>query len=142
MPVIDISLSEGLYSSQQKSSLAQQLTQCLLKCDVTRDNPKAPAINWCYIHELPDAHIFVAGVAQKKPHYRIDISIMQGAMSEAVKQQVVADMTEVMLAMEGQKVNPLNASRVWILFHEITEGNWAAAGHIYRLADLMKYLKG
>ena len=141
MPIIDLTLSEGLFSQPQKSSLAEQLTQCLLKCDVTRDNPKAPAINWCYIHELADAHIFVAGIAQKKPHYRIEISIMQGAMSEAVKRQVVADMTQVVLAMEGQKMNPLNASRVWILFHEITDGNWAAAGHTYKLDDLMKYLK-
>jgi phenylpyruvate tautomerase PptA (4-oxalocrotonate tautomerase family) len=62
-------------------------------------------------------------------------------MSEAVKQQVVADMTRSMLAREGQKINPLNASRVWIIFHEIADGNWAAGGQIYRLKDLMAYLK-
>ncbi|MGB5396752.1 MAG: hypothetical protein WBN96_06350 [Gammaproteobacteria bacterium] len=142
MPIIDFTVNEGQFSASQKAELAEQLTRCLLKCDVTRDNPKAPAINWCYIHELPDAHVYVAGAPQKKPHYRIEISIMQGAMSEAVKRQVVADMTEVTLAMEGQKMNPLNASRVWILFHEIADGNWAAAGKLYRLDDLMNYLKG
>ncbi len=101
MPIIDFTLVEGQLSPPQKAELAEQLTRCLLKCDVTRDNPKAPAINWCYIHELPDAHVYVAGAPQKKPHYRIEISIMQGAMSEAVKRQVVADMTEVTLAIEG-----------------------------------------
>lgn len=141
MPIIDFTLTEGQFSQLQKAALADQLTQCLLKCDVTRDNPKAPAINWCYIHELPDTHVYIAGAPQKKPHYRIEISIMQGAMSEAVKRQVVADMTQVTLAMEGQRMNPLNASRVWILFHEIPDGNWAAAGQLYRLDDLMKYLK-
>jgi phenylpyruvate tautomerase PptA (4-oxalocrotonate tautomerase family) len=141
MPIIDLTLAEGRFNKEQKAALAQQLTQCLLKCDVTRDNPKAKSINWCYIHELPAEDVFVAGEAEARPHYRIDISLMQGAMSDAVKKQVVADMTRVVLEMEGQKLNPLNASRVWVLLHEITEGNWGAGGQIYRLDDLMQYLK-
>ena len=141
MPIIDVTLAEGCFNPAQKAALAEQLTQCLLKCDVTRDNPKAKTINWCYLHELPPEHIFIAGQAEAKPHYRIEISVMQGAMSEAVKQQVASDMTRTVLEMEGQKMNPLNAARVWIIFHEITDGNWAAAGQIYRLADLMQYLK-
>lgn len=141
MPIIDLSLPQGQFNPQQKSELVEQLTRCLLNCDVTRDNPKAKTINWCYLHELPAEHIFIGGVAESRPHYRIDISIMQGAMSDDIKQQVVAEMTQVILEMEGEKMNPLNASRVWVLIHEISDGNWGAAGHIYRLDDLMKYLK-
>lgn len=141
MPIIDLTLSRGVFNQQQKTAIAEQLTRCLLDCDVTRDNPKAPAINWCYIHELPEAHVFIAGVVEKRPHYRVEITIMQGAMSAEVRAQVVADMTQALLAMEGQQVNALNASRVWIIFHEITDGNWAAGGHIYRLQDLLDYLE-
>lgn len=141
MPIIDLTLSKGQFSNRQKEALAQQLTQCLLNCDVTRDNPKAKTINWCYIHELPKGHVFIGGGEEARPHYRIEIKLMQGAMSAEVKRQVVADMTRVMLQMEGQSVNVLNAARVWVLFHEIPEGNWGAGGQIYGLEDLMRYLE-
>ena len=141
MPIIDLTLSAGVFDAPQKSALGDQLTQCLLNCDVTRDNPRAPAINWCYIHELPEGHVFIAGAAEARPHYRVEITLMKGAMSAEVKAQVVSDMTETLLTMEGQKRNALNASRVWVIFHEIDDGNWAAAGHIYRLSDLMAYLR-
>ena len=141
MPIIDLTLSQGNFDQQQKTLLAEQLTQCLLNCDVTRDNPKAAAINWCYIHELAGNQVFIAGAAEHKPHYRIEITLMKGAMSAAVKEQVAADMTRFLLAMEGQGANPMSASRVWIIFHEIDDGNWAAGGQVYRLADLMAYLK-
>lgn len=140
MPIIDLTLSSGAFDAQQKARLGEQLTASLLNCDVTRDNPRAPAINWCYIHELPAEHVFVAGEPEHRPHYRIEITVMKGAMSAQVKSQVVADMTRVVLGLEGQKVNPLNASRVWVIFHEIEDGNWGAAGNIYRLEDLMAYL--
>lgn len=146
MPIIDVMLSEGQFSSQQKAALAEQLTQCLLSCDATRDIPKAKIINWCYIHELPKPQIFVGGVNESQSHFRIEIKdrieikVMQGTMSAAVKQQVVADMTRVMLEMEGQKVNALNASRVWVLIQELPEGHWGVAGQIYGLDDLMQYL--
>jgi phenylpyruvate tautomerase PptA (4-oxalocrotonate tautomerase family) len=142
MPIIDLTLSQGVFNKQQKSALAEQLTRCLLNCDVTRDNPRAPAINWCYLHELPEGHVYIAGAEEKRPHYRIEITIMQQAMSEDVKAQVVADMTRTVLAMEGQKANPLSASRVWVIFHEIADGNWGAAGKIYRLEELRAYLNG
>lgn len=140
MPIIDVSLSQGILSTQKKNELAQSLTQCLLNCDVSRDNPRAHGINWCYIHEIPEGEVFVGGEPEKKSHYRIEITLMQGAMSEQIKQQIVTDMTQVVLSLEGQQINPLNAARVWIIFHEITDGNWAAGGRIYRLQDLMGYL--
>ncbi len=140
MPIIDISLSKDILSPQQKNELAHSLTQCLLNCDVSRDNPRALGINWCYIHEIPKGEVYVGGEPEKKTHYRIEITLMQGAMSEQIKQQVVADMTQVVLSLEGLQLNPLNAARVWIIFHEITEGNWAAGGKIYRLNDLTRYL--
>lgn len=142
MPIIDLTIARGQFDEAQQDEIAHELTQCLLRCDVTRDNPKAPAINWCYIHELPPTRIYVAGQVQNRPHYRIDITLMQGAMSDAVKSQVVHDMTEVMLKAEGQRMNPLNASRVWVTLREIDEGNWGAGGRIYGLEDLMAYLSG
>lgn len=140
MPIIDLTLSQGRFTQEQKAAIAADLTQCLLECDVTRDNPKAPAINWCYIHELPEGHVFVAGAPESAPHYRVEVTIMRGAMSPALKEQVVADMTRVLLTAEGHAPNPLNASRVWITFHEIEDGNWGAGGRLYRLTDLMAYL--
>ena len=140
MPIIDVLMSEGQFDPTQQDQLAKQLTQTLLNCDVTRDNPKALGINWCYIHEQAAGTVYVAGQVEHKPHYRIAITIMQGAMTEAVKQQVVHDMTRVVLELEGTSLNPMNAARIWITIHEVEEGNWGGAGQIYRLSDLKNYL--
>lgn len=140
MPIIDVFISEDQLDPSQQDQLAKQLTQTLLNCDVTRDNPKALAINWCYIHEQATGSVYVAGEHEHKPHYRIAITIMQGAMSDAVKQQVVHDMTRVILAVEGTSFNPMNAARIWITIHEVEEGNWGGGGQIYRLSDLKSYL--
>lgn len=140
MPIIDLLISEGQFDQSQQDELAKQLTQTLLDCDVTINNPKAPAINWCYIHEQPAGTVYVAGEPEHKPHYRIAITIMQGAMSQPVKQQVVHDMTQAILLAEGTSFNPMNSARVWITIHEVQEGNWGAAGQVYHLNDLMNYL--
>lgn len=141
MPIIDVYIPESKFDQSAQDKLAFELTRTLLNCDLTRNNPRAPAINWCYIHKQATGSVYVAGEAEHKSHYRIAISIMQGAMSSSVKQQVVEDMTQVMLAAEGTAFNPMNAGRVWITFQEIEEGNWAAGGRVYRLEDLKDYLE-
>lgn len=140
MPIIDYRYPEGLYTAQEQDYVAEQLTDCLMRCDVTRGNPKAKEINWCYLHEMPPGKLYVGGDSHISPHHRVDVFVIKGAMSEPVKEQVVHDMTEAVLFAEGQAASSRNASRVWVLIHEVEDGNWGAAGQIYRLQELMGWL--
>lgn len=67
---------------------------------------------------------------------------MEGAMSEAHRAQIADLMTRAVIAAEGGTMNALNAGRVWIVFHEIPDGRWAAGGRIYRLADVVRFVAG
>jgi hypothetical protein len=39
-------------------------------------------------------------------------------------------------------MNPLNAARAWIVFHEVPDGHWATAGRLYRLDDVLRFVTG
>jgi phenylpyruvate tautomerase PptA (4-oxalocrotonate tautomerase family) len=142
MPIIDLTLPRGALTVPALEHLSRELSRALLRCDVTRDNPRAEAINWVYVHQTAPEDLLVGNRAGGKPHYRIDVTVMTGAMSDENRRDVAGLMTQAVMAAEGGHPNPLNASRVWVLFHEVADGYWAAGGQLYRLADVMRFVAG
>lgn len=140
MPILDVHLPAGRLGPEAKQLLAQTLTQTMLQCDLTRDNPRARAIQWVYLHEFDVSQLYIGGELEGRPHYRVDIWLMQNAMPESLRDQVVGDITREILKTEGQKPNPFNAGRVWVLFHEVADGFWGAGGRIYHWQELQQYL--
>jgi hypothetical protein len=39
-------------------------------------------------------------------------------------------------------MNPLNAARVWVVFHEVPDGAWSAGGRLYRLEYVLRLITG
>lgn len=142
MPIIDLRLPRGALPRPALEHLARDLSRALLQCDVARDNPRAEAINWVYLHEHDPGDLFVGGRGGGRPHYRIEVTVMEGAMSETHREDIAALMTRAVLTAEGGPINPLNAGRVWVIFHEIPDGRWAAGGRLYRLEDVMRFVAG
>lgn len=142
MPIIDFSFPSGSLNEAQQDELARGLSESLKKCAHAIDNPRADAINWLYLHEHPADRVYVAGQVKPKPHYRIEVTIMEGMMTQEIKEQIAEDMTHKVLKAETSAFNPMNASRVWVIFHEIPDGNWASGGRLYGLQDLMAYIEG
>jgi phenylpyruvate tautomerase PptA (4-oxalocrotonate tautomerase family) len=142
VPIIDLTLPRGAIARSALEHLARELSRALLRCQVTRDNPKAEAINWVYVHQQPPEDLLVAGRGGGRPHYRIDVTVMAGAMSDENRREVAELMTQAIIAAEGGHPNPLNAGRVWVLFHEVADGYWAAGGRLYRLEDVMRFVTG
>lgn len=139
MPAIDITLPKGVFDAEQQARLAEQLTHDLMQCDVSRDNPRAANIIWTAFHETTG--VYVAGKPTAKPHYRVDILLLEGAMDDGTRAKVVEAMTRHLLAMEGSAYNPLNAGRVWVLFHQLPDGRWGGGGRLYTLAELTTFLE-
>jgi phenylpyruvate tautomerase PptA (4-oxalocrotonate tautomerase family) len=140
LPVIDFYYPSEVFSRGQLETLANALSESLKHCAHAIDNPRADAINWLYLHEQSPESIFVAGVPERKAHYRIEVSLLVGMMDEGTRASIAEEMTHQVLGAEGTAFNPLSASRVWVLFHEIPEGYWASSGRLQKLADLMDYL--
>ena len=144
MPIVDLTLPRGALPRPVLEELAWALARSLLHCDLARDNPRAEAMNWVYIHTQDPADLLVGGPAGAagRPHFRIDVTLMAGAMSEVQREEIAALMTADVMAAEGGSMNPLNAARVWVIFHEVPDGHWAAGGRIYRLDDVKRLVAG
>jgi phenylpyruvate tautomerase PptA (4-oxalocrotonate tautomerase family) len=142
VPIIDLTLPRDALPPPVLAQLSRDLSRALLRCDVSRDNPRAEGINWVYVHQHPPEDLLVGGRTGGRPHYRVDVTIMAGAMSEDNRREVAQLMTQAVLAAEGGHPNTLNAGRVWVLFHEVADGYWAAGGRLYRLADVMRFVTG
>ena len=149
MPIIDLTLPRDALPRSALETLTRDLSQSLLHCDLARDSTgamrRAEAMNWVYIHTLAPEDIVIGGHNQAQtglPHYRIEVTIMAGAMSEAHRRDIAERMSAAVMRAEGGAMNLLNAARVWVLFHEVPDGQWASGGHLYRLEDVRRYVTG
>ncbi len=142
MPLIDLHIPLGVLDQEHQDELAQGLLQSLMLCEHAIDNPRAQSINWIYIHEHAPEKVYVAGQKKNKPHYRVEVTLLEGMMSQETRELIARDMTRKILQAEGTADNAMNASRIWILFHDMPDGSWASGGRIYGLSDLMKYIEG
>lgn len=141
MPFIQITLPQQALSDEQKNTLAQQATDCLLKLEGMEHNSKAKMLSWLSFNEYPKGGFFIGGKLNDKPHYKFDITVFANTLQEDHKSRLTAELTELVLNLEGTDHNLLNAARIWVLFHEIKDGNWGGAGQIYHLPQLMKMMQ-
>jgi len=141
VPLIDITLPEHALSESQQNKLAEVATDTLLTLEGMQHNPKAKMLTWVYLHKHPQHDYFIGGKHSAKPHYRIDVTLFAGTLSDSHKEILTKQLTEKVLGLEGTDINLLNSARVWVLFHEVEDGNWGGAGQVYRLKDLMNMMQ-
>lgn len=141
MPLIEITLPEQILTDAQEKRLAAEATDALLEMEGMAQNPKARMLTWVYLHKHPQADYFIGGHASEKPHYRFDVTVFANTLKDEHKEQLTQTLTRLVLSLEGTDNNLLNAARVWVMFHEVEDGNWGGAGQIYRLKDLMRMMR-
>lgn len=141
MPLIVVQLPVDTFTPAQKQQLAWQMTDALLGLEGMAENDKARSLSWTRFYEFPQNDFFIGGHAVDKPHYQVDVSIFQGTLGGDKKNRLTHELTELILSAEGTDHNLLNAARVWVMIHEIPDGNWGGAGQIYHLPDLVKMMQ-
>lgn len=141
MPLITITLSENALPQEKQKQLATQASESLLKMEGMDKNPKAQMLSWVYLNKHTESDYFIGGTEAHKPHYRFDVTVFKNTLSSAHKEQLTKRLTEITLELEGTQFNLLNAARIWVMFHEVEEGNWGGAGKIYYLKDLMQMMR-
>ena len=149
MPIVDLFLPRDALPRPALETLARELSGALLQCDVARASrgarERAEGMNWVYIHPLAPEDILIGGHSQAEagpPHYRIEVTLMAGALSEPHRRELAELMTAAVIGAEGGAMNLLNAARVWVIFHEIPDGHWASGGRLYRLDEVLRYVTG
>jgi phenylpyruvate tautomerase PptA (4-oxalocrotonate tautomerase family) len=137
VPLIDLTMPAGTLDAETRGDLVQKLGSTLLRWEGAPETDFFKSIMWVHVHELPGEAVTAAGVPVTEPHFRLDVTIPEGALSERRKEGAVSELTEAVL--EAAELDDSAAIRVWVLMHEVPDGNWGGAGQIVRFAQLREW---
>jgi phenylpyruvate tautomerase PptA (4-oxalocrotonate tautomerase family) len=135
MPKIDLTYSAGALSPEAKAELPGRLARTLLKWEKAPDTEFFRSISWTHVHELAPDSTHDANGPDAPPHFVLDVTTPQGALSDRRRTEMTKEITEQVLEAAGLSAEE-DGIRVWILMHEVAEGSWGAAGGIVRFEQL------
>ena len=145
MPMIELTLPQGALDKASQDALMEQLTSTLLRWEgAPADSDAAKMVSWGYVDERPTATLYQGGRPQPaEPLYRVTVTVPVGALDDERKSGLVDEMTQQVLAADGASPDDEAAAlRVWVILREVTDGNWGAAGRIFRLRDIARFVMG
>jgi 4-oxalocrotonate tautomerase len=62
----------------------------------------------------------------------VNVKLVEGVFSSEQKQQIVRDLTETMVAIEGESMRPIT----WVVVEEVKSGDWGIGGNSLTTADV------
>src|SRR5438034_1755813 len=62
----------------------------------------------------------------------INVKLIEGVFSDAQKREMIAKLTDTMVAIEGEALRPVT----WVLLEEIKSGQWGVGGNGLTTADV------
>jgi 4-oxalocrotonate tautomerase len=68
----------------------------------------------------------------------VNVKLVEGVFETAQKQRIVRDLTEAMVAIEGENMRPVT----WVLVEELKSGDWGIAGNPLTTADVKALAAG
>ena len=68
----------------------------------------------------------------------INVKLVEGVFDADTKQRIVRDLTEAMVAIEGENMRPVT----WVLVEELKSGDWGIAGNPLTTADVKALAAG
>jgi phenylpyruvate tautomerase PptA (4-oxalocrotonate tautomerase family) len=148
MPMIDITMTEDSINESKLDELVENLTTALIQGEGAPDNEYVRSLSWCFVDKRPKKAISVGGAVPPKPHYRIVLTVPEGAprihgpLMKASRQALSKKVTELVLNAEGAEHTFENFSRVWVQMQEISNGFWGAFGDIAEMNDIGTFAMG
>jgi 4-oxalocrotonate tautomerase len=68
----------------------------------------------------------------------INVKIIEGVFDASQKQQIVRDLTDAMVAIEGENMRPVT----WCVVEEVRSGDWGIAGNPLTTEDVKALAAG
>jgi 4-oxalocrotonate tautomerase len=68
----------------------------------------------------------------------INVKVIEGVFDESQKHRMIEDLTEAMVAIEGENMRPVT----WVLVEEVASGEWGIAGKPLATADVKALAAG
>lgn len=138
--MIDLTMPTGAVSESSLEPLTDALMRALLRAEgVPEETASRKSMSWVFVHEVPAARMFAGGraVSGRRPVFRVDVGIPAGVLETSDRAAFVAEATTLVLsAAELDSADAVARAHVWVLFRDVAEGSWGAAGRIFGLADI------
>jgi 4-oxalocrotonate tautomerase len=68
----------------------------------------------------------------------VNVKLVEGVFDAQQKQRIVRELTEAMVAIEGENMRPVT----WVLVEELKSGDWGIAGNPLTTADVKALAAG
>jgi 4-oxalocrotonate tautomerase len=68
----------------------------------------------------------------------IQVKLIEGVFTEAQKQKMVRELTNTMVAIEGENMRPVT----WVVIEEVKSGDWGLGGKPLTTADVKALAAG
>lgn len=68
----------------------------------------------------------------------VDIQVIKNVFTAEQKGQLIENVTEAVVAVEGEAMRPVT----WVRVHEVDEGSWAIGGTRLSAADVRRMAQG
>lgn len=130
MPMIDLTFVRDSIDAEALRRLTDDLVTALLRAERAPDTPFLRDSTWVYLHAVDPAELSVGGQGPGTARFRVDLTTFEGALSKERKEQLAAEVHAAVCAAAGIESQGKRAFHVWMLIHEIPEGNWAGGGNI------------
>ena len=135
MPVFELTYPEGALEPDVRAQLMDDLTTALLRAERAPETQFFRDITWSYVHELPAGSVLAAGPVDQRPTFKLDVTTPEGALSDRRRAELVGEATKLIRDAAGIAEDDA-LQRVWVLMHEVTDGQWGAGGQVIRFEKL------
>ena len=68
----------------------------------------------------------------------VNVKVIEGVFTEEQKREMVARLTETMVAIEGENMRPVT----WVVVEEVRSGDWGIGGQPLTTADVKALAAG
>ena len=138
MPVLHVYVPEGSLSEPQKKKLFEGLTRAVLRGEGAPDTPKARAVTWVFLHEMPKGTWAVGGVTSSFLRFLIEIDLPRGTLNDRRRKRMASGVAKVLSEVAGRTLQPVDSL---VKIQEIIDGDWSAGGQVFRLRDLAAFIR-
>jgi len=137
MPQIEFTLPRGALNGDAIDGLMAEMTTTLLRYEGAPENDVSREISWGFVHEVDRVYNGGAPLNGGQPRYRVDLTVPQGALTPEHKNEIVGEITRLILDADGAAADDAAASmRVWVLVRDVPDGNWGGAGRTWTFREI------
>jgi 4-oxalocrotonate tautomerase len=127
MPLIQVKLIEGAFSQAQKKEIIQKFTDTMVSIEGKSIRP----VTWVILEEVKSDERGIGG--KEMTTYSVQVKVIEEALSQGQKQQVIQKFTDTMASIEGKSMRPAN----FVKIEEVKSGEWGIGGQAMTKYDIM-----